>query len=96
MPISLAPGFSPVWAAGTQESGFNRFTGQGKPLKRLHLWNTPFTRLKPGANERKTRQLVPPFWNRRQPWRSEPGQSANSPFTFRRISMNRSTSSFVL
>ncbi len=77
MPLSLAPGFSPVWPAGTEESGFNRFTGREKPLKRLNHWNAPFTRLKPGANERKSLQLVPPFWDMRQPW--EPASSRRRP-----------------
>ncbi len=49
--LSLAPGFSPVAAAGGNDSRFNGFPRGGKPLKRLAHFVRFNTRLKPGANE---------------------------------------------
>ena len=51
----LEPGVS---GGGSKASGFNRFSRRGKPLKRLNVRTRPFTRLKPGANERNTAPLL--------------------------------------
>jgi hypothetical protein len=56
--ISLTPGFSRVSSIRVMKNRFNGFSaGQsrphaGKPLKRLCLEPSPYTGLKPGANER--------------------------------------------
>jgi hypothetical protein len=51
-PISLAPGFSPVWGAGPDASRFNGLPRRReKPLKRLNQPCASVIGLKPGANE---------------------------------------------
>jgi hypothetical protein len=47
----LAPGFSRVFAATLGLEPLERFSRIGKPLKRLEHARSPYTRLKPGANE---------------------------------------------
>jgi hypothetical protein len=53
--IALAPGFSPVNVSPWEENRFNGFPPAGQPLKRLTASPPPNTRLKPGANETKSR-----------------------------------------
>ena len=59
VPLSLAPGFSRVYAKVNQRNRFSGFPlaatfegDSGKPLKRLLDFTCANTRLKPGANER--------------------------------------------
>ncbi len=53
--LSLAPGFSQVVDAGEGEKPFQRFLrAGGKPLKRFARHTVVNTRLKPGANEKKS------------------------------------------
>ena len=57
--LSLAPGFSRVWATDRRPNRFNGLAGcvltdGRKPLKRFPRVSRVDTRLKPGANERAT------------------------------------------
>lgn len=51
IPLSLAPGFSPVGGVKLFLNRFSGFARPGKPLKRLNDLASLYTRLKPGANE---------------------------------------------
>ena len=52
--LSLAPGFSRVSGTRELENRFNGFPAPAKPLKRFRLHSPSDTRLKPGANERRS------------------------------------------
>jgi len=51
-PLSLAPGFSPVWHDRGQGKLFQQFSRAPKPLKRFLHPHRLCTGLKPGVNER--------------------------------------------
>jgi hypothetical protein len=55
--ISLAPGFSPVWAGCADRSRFDGFRALPEAAEAAAtVWRPQITGLKPGANERKIRQ----------------------------------------